>query len=377
PELKGSWMLAGRRTYFDMIANGLWKNLVKPKFSEEEQKDMPDKIFPYYFYDFQGKMNLDIANDHRLTWSTFYGDDIVNYDYTSTSYYDNGESSYEGKDDIYFDWRWGNFTNSLSWRWIVSPKLILKSSLANSRFRFRVDMDNEFYNYYESPYDTSTSTNIFKMDIHDIIEDNSISTSLLWYFNDNHKIKAGLQSKSLLFNLAFIFSIDENYNGEQFSFTDTLMYMESMPFERSAYIQDSWQVSPLLSCQPGLRMTYFSGSQKMYYSPRFAVKYFIQDNISAKFSIGRYYQFLTVANPPDENLRFLDIWFAIPEKYNIPQADHFIFGLEYLSDSDILFRSETYYKSFEHLLTLKPSEMISLNDDGMLRIDPFNEFWDT
>ncbi|MCF6238015.1 MAG: TonB-dependent receptor, partial [Candidatus Marinimicrobia bacterium] len=142
--LKGSWMIAGRRTYFDIIANAGWKHLVKPNLDKWERENSPDEIIPYYFYDFQGKVNLDIGSDHRLTWSSFYGDDVLDWKYEDTWSSDDwsddryGSTNYysEGSEKSVFDWRWGNFTNSLTWRWIVNPKLIAKTFIPNSRFRF-------------------------------------------------------------------------------------------------------------------------------------------------------------------------------------------------------------------------------------------------
>ena len=55
--MKGSWMFAGRRTYFDQFINAiLWLSGDDSGFE-----------FPNYFYDYQLKVNLDVNPDHRLT----------------------------------------------------------------------------------------------------------------------------------------------------------------------------------------------------------------------------------------------------------------------------------------------------------------------
>jgi hypothetical protein len=136
-------------------------------------------------------------------------------------------------------------------------------------------------------------------------------------------------------------------------------------------------MSPLLSLQTGLRVASYSLHDTTYFEPRLGLKYFLSEKVSLKASVGRYHQFLTVANPPDENLRFLDIWFGIPEDRPAPRSDHYILGIEYLSDSDILIRTEAYHKSFDNLLTLKPTDLIAVDAEGHLKIDPFNEFWET
>ena len=384
--LKGSWMLAGRRTYFDMIMNTGWKYFVKPNLNEYDRDDAPDKIVPYYFYDFQGKVNLDIGSDHRLTWSSFYGDDVLDWNYASDyssddwsdgDWYNEEEYYYEGNEKSRFDWKWGNFTNSLTWRWIVNPKLISRTFVANSRFRFAVNFDYSDDSYSSSIYDTSFSSSAFEFDLFDRINDNSVESSLTWLANDNHNVLAGFQRKEVLFNLGMIISVEDMYNGITETFLDTLMWMKSKPAETAVYLQDQWQVNPLLSLQTGLRVASYSLHDTTYFEPRLGLKYFLSEKISLKASIGRYHQFLTVANPPDENLRFLDIWFGIPEDRPAPLSDHYIMGIEYLSDSDILIRTEAYHKTFDNLLTLKPTDLIAVDEEGQIRIDPFNEFWET
>jgi len=384
--LKGSWMIAGRRTYFDIIANTGWKYLVKPNLSEWDRKNSPDQVMPYYFYDFQGKLNLDIGGDHRLTWSSFFGDDVLAWKFQS-SYssddwreygYDNASTAYyKGTDKTLFDWRWGNFTNSLTWRWIVNPELIVKTFVANSRFRFAVNFDYESENYHESNFDTSSSQSVFMFDLFDKINDISLESMLTWLPNDAHTISGGFQYKQVDFNLGMLIGGEESWNDVKETFRDTLMWMESQPSETALFIQDKWKLSPLLALQPGLRIAGYSLHDTTYLEPRLALKYFISEKLSLKASAGRYHQFLTVANPPDENLRFLDIWFGVPSDRQAPRSDHYILGLEYLTGSDLLFRTEAYHKSFDNLLTLKPTDLIAIDDEGSIRIDPFNEFWDT
>lgn len=383
--LKGSWMIAGRRTYFDLIANTGWKYLIKPGMNDQDRRNMPDKIIPYYFYDFQGKINLDIGNNHRLTWSSFYGDDVLDWNsessYSSDDWNDYGDYNqdnyYSHSEKSQFDWRWGNFTNSLTWRMIINPKLIARTFIANSRFRFAVNFDFEEEGYNRSELDTSSWSSNFEFDLFDRINDNSFESGLTWLANEKHKFSTGIQHKQVNFNLGMIINVESSYDTTTESFLDTLMWMESKPTESVWYIQDKWEISPLLSLQSGLRAARYSLHDTTYLEPRVGAKYFLSENLSVKASVGRYHQFLTVANPPDENLRFLDIWFGIPDSRAAPRSDHYILGAEYMTGADLLIRAEAYHKSFDNLLTLKPTDLIAIDHEGNLQIDPFNEFWDT
>jgi hypothetical protein len=106
------------------------------------------------------------------------------------------------------------------------------------------------------------------------------------------------------------------------------------------------------------------------------LKFLLQQDLSFKLAIGRYHQFLTIANSEDESLRIIDFWLGIPAERQAPYADHLILGIEYLSEENWLFRAETYYKHFENLITLKQGELFQEEQDE-LRFTPFNEFYDT
>ena len=160
--MKGSWLLSGRRTYFDQFIN-----LVTGTKGQ----------FPYYFYDYQFKTNLDLNENHRLTYTRFYGDDILSFSASDQSTNDIGGSS---KNTYGVDWPWGNHTNGLTWRWIVSPKIVAKTFLASSRYRY----DFDFYFDTKETYidNDSTFQNSLAFDVvyKDIIKDQTLETEIIW-----------------------------------------------------------------------------------------------------------------------------------------------------------------------------------------------------
>jgi len=387
--IKGSWMLAGRRTYIDAIANGIWQ-LYRLRNNKKLNPDgsrtqLPTQIFPYYFYDFQGKLNLDLGSKHRLTWSSFYGDDVFYLKDHSTEEYAGSLSSLDAGTDYrtkyqsgyVFDWRWGNFTNSLTWRWIISPKLIAKTFVASSRYRFQIALDDHSERWEYTTGDTSYYRDLFKMNIFDWVQDRTVETELTWFANSRHTFNGGWQIKSMRFNLGMTF-LNGNMQTDTFrTRRDTLLWMLTKPVEQAVYIQDKWEISPLVSAQLGLRLGHYSlQPNQVYLEPRLGLKYFLSDNFSLKAAWGVYNQFLGVANPQDATFHFIDIWLAIPKKYPASQSMHYILGGEYLTKRDILIRMEAYYKSFEHLLTLKPPTSFLIGSDAS-RSNPFNDFYDT
>ena len=237
--MKGSWMLAGRRTYFDQFFR-----LFVPKETFE---------FPYYFYDYQAKVNLDLNNDHRLTYSRFYGDDVLEFSF-SDNYEDYdiindyGEST---KETFSIDWPWGNQTNSLTWRWLLSPQLVAKTFVANSRYRFNFDLGFSSEGNWASGSETGSYKDKFSFDFYDVLNDNTVELELSWHGLENHQIMGGLQIKQVKYNLGMEF---------EYSTLDTTVYLKPLEMmdttrEMSVFLQDKWNLTPRLALQLGARIS--------------------------------------------------------------------------------------------------------------------------
>ena len=362
--MKGSWMFAGRRTYFDQFLNAiLWL-----------ADDDSGFEFPYYFYDYQIKVNLDVNPDHRLTYSRFYGDDVLDFEFTDksesyeiqTDYYENSRSTFA------INWPWGNHSNSLTWRWLISPQLVAKTFVANSRYRFHFDMSFSETGDWTSGNESGSFSDAFSFDFFDIVDDRTIETEISWHGLANHQLMGGAQIKRVNYDLGMEL---------EYSTLDTTIYlnplqMQDQTQEMSLFFQDKWDVTSNLALQLGARIMDYSLHDTLYIDPRFGLKFLLRQDLSFKLAIGRYHQFLTIANSEDESLRIIDFWLGIPAERQAPYADHLILGIEYLSEENWLFRAETYYKHFENLITLKQGELFQEEQDE-LRFTPFNEFYDT
>ena len=352
--IKGSWLLSGRRTYFDKIIDLLSKGRTE---------------FPYYFYDYQIKINIDLGPDHRLTYSRFYGDDILSVSASDrTSDIEGGTT--ESKFGV--DWPWGNHTNGLTWRWIISPNIVAKTFLASSRYRFDFDFlfdSKETYIYNDSTIHNDLA---FNVGYRDIIKDRTLETEIIWKANDRHTITGGFQRKDINFDLVMEYRITTLDTSLSIKPLD----MKDRTRELAAYVQDKWDMSDKIKFQGGLRFAHYNLHDKVYVEPRIGMKYNISNEMSFKMNWGRYHQFLITANDPDENFRLIDLWMGLPEDKPASVSDHAILGFEYFSPKNILYRVETYYKDFNHLLSLKQGDVYAENENEV-QSTPFNEFWDT
>ena len=91
----------------------------------------------------QLKFNLDFGLNHRLTYSRFYGDDVLDWSFDETQNYNyDDNTTARVKSRFGIDWPWGNHTNGLTWRWIVSPTIMAKTFLSRSRYRFHFNINS-------------------------------------------------------------------------------------------------------------------------------------------------------------------------------------------------------------------------------------------
>ena len=366
--MKGSWMISGRRTYIDKVVDAL----ALPSGSKNSDgSDIPLR-FPYYFYDYQIKANLDIDQDHRLTFTRFYGDDVLDFSYEDPSETVRNENVTIQQDSKFgLDWPWGNQTNGLTWRWIVSPKMITKTFLSNSRYRF--DFDLFFQNRDLYTYSDSTAINFinFNWNIYDIIKDRTLETEVQYKYSNDHEITGGFQIKKIRFDLGIQYDLET----QDTSFTWNPLSLKNNTQEISFFLQDRWEVSKRLKIRSGLRLTDYNLHKKIYADPRIGMKYHISDDIALKANWGLYHQFLTTANNQDENLRLVELWLGIPKEKPASVSEHVIGGIEYMSPRNIFYRIELYQKTFENLLTLKQDNANEY--EGTSQDSTINEFWDT
>ena len=364
--MKGSWMISGRRTYFDTVIDAL-------KIPIGQRIDGSDIYFqfPYYFYDYQVKINLDIDQDHRLTYSRFYGDDIIDFSFEETLESSGTNVNVRSETGFGVKWPWGNHTNGLTWRWIIAPDLVAKTFFSHSRYRFDFELsaqDRNTYTYTDSTIELFSDVTFRAFDI---IKDNTIETALTWQAAQDHTVTGGFQVKDVNFDLGLDISIATQDTSLDFS----LLSLVNNTREIAFFAQDKWDFSEKLKFQFGLRSTHYNLHNNIYFDPRLSMKYHYSKDIAFKLNWGLYHQFLTTANNQDENLRLVELWLGIPKDKPASVAQHIISGLEYMSPKNIFYRLEVYHKDFDNLLTLKQENTNTV--EGAESDSTTNEFWDT
>ncbi len=324
PFYKGAWIISGRRTYFDLIAD---------QFNQARGEDQDWK---YYFWDGQIKIFSDLNSENRLTFSTFDGRDVLKFVFDE-------ENSDEKTD---FSWDWGNNAPSLKWRYVPNATFFSEFVLTHSNFDFDLNLTS-------TEIDSDGNQDETIAGAINQIRDFSASEKLTWYLSPKHTLKMGAAIKNL--------SMKFNFHVDNVNFFD----IKQSPYVFSAFVQDRWKVNNLLSLQLGLRGSKYELHDSIYLDPRIGFKYLLSEDWAFKGSWGRFNQFLFTVNDEDQVLQIVDFWLPVPEEFDAIKNQHFILGIERWFNPGFTGSIETYYKPYSNVLTNNPG-----NDPG-IELDEF------
>jgi len=321
-ENKGSYMASFRRTYLELLKKAF---------------DLPD----YYFYDGHAKINYDITKKDKLSFSSYFGKDRLEFDV--------------GYNMLI---QWGNETFSTQWTHLFNPQMFSKFVLAGSHFHSLFDIK------YESDAEYKRLNDIY---------DVSMKNFFSYTPNDKH---------------LFDFGLDFKYNKVIFKFevNNSDLDPEALPDVEvnsgifALYGQDSWDLTANWTLQPGLRVTFCHNKSPNlpaspvgnYFrlSPRLSIRRKLGSNSNTYFSYGRYYQYLTSMNPGMSTP--FDLWFPIDGSVQPGVSDHFVIGYKNQFASDFAIDIEGYYKKYDNLVEYRPETDFEWNNQTGALEDVYN-----
>ena len=343
---KASLLISGRRSYTDIIRSGVY-NKIFDVFTQGGEPNVPDNLDltintiepDFYFYDFNAKLSFQPTKK-----------DVI-----SLSFY-NGKDNLEEKNDVVVDiplggnipdrrltldidelTTWGNRGTSLKWSRQWNPKWYTNVLFAYS-------------NYY-SEYDRRIGVELGIPSLDSIQFTNQLSTyednnvqDLTFRFdneiqlNEKHKFEFGVLASRV--NLDYILTRDDTLN---------ILNQIQEGDNFAAYIQENWQPNKNLNINAGLRATYYSLSDKIYYAPRFSAQWNLTDDLKLKTGLGRHFQFVNRVINESVTEGSRDFWLlADDDLVNVSQADHYVVGASY-QYKGFVFDVEAYHKNYYNL----------------------------
>jgi hypothetical protein len=297
---RGSWLLAGRRSFYDVVANTIYSQ---------------NYVFPF-FYDIHAKLDYDMSVDDRL----------------SVSFVTMGEGakmlSLEKEEMDVINRGRGNIA-IIRYNSIMSPKLatqLLVGYYNDNNDLKLYDTNNYFYN---AKLDYSVART-------------SLRGDMLYYPSTRFRCSSGLQVTSaktmVCFNMRW-----RSYVAlpQRIDFDDSYQHF-------GHYINIRFRQKAWLELIAGGRYDYSTLYNQAELSPRLKMSFAIGRNSSLWAITGLYYQFpdiLTII----ERGQPLDIT-RDTENLGAERALHRIVGFEHRWNSGISFKLEGYEKYFDRLL---------------------------
>ncbi|MCX6640558.1 MAG: TonB-dependent receptor [bacterium] len=296
PKGRGSYALSARRTYMEPIIDQIRKST---------GTDLPD----YYFWDGNGKVNLDLTPKTTLTLAGYWGSDHLKLDTGPT------DSPIRVKLD------WGNRTFSSRLRQVLSRNMFFSVSAAVSR--------------YESGW-TFENDGVKVEDADDRLVDYSLKSDLELLGGQNHHLKTGIWISRYDFLLKM-------FNDEK-----PIVDVDAATYNYSWYAQDRWVIHPMFEVEPGVRAYYHAAGNRYRLDPRLAMVFHYGPDMRFKLAGGRYTQWIALINF-GEGMSNFDIWTPIDETIEPTYCDQGVLGFEWEPRQDLEFTTETYYTDMKNV----------------------------
>ena len=324
---EGSWLLTGRRTYYDLVA-GIASDYSFPSFE-----------------DLQGKASWAIGSGGRMSLLAVRSREGSDFAVHRGSGENLGLQADAGNDLV---------SGSFDW---FGPRLLSSTTVSWYRNQDVAGVDGTLLQMGKrsnSPDPAvAVSLDEYVFDRRFLVSDRSVREDLTWLAGAGHILELGAELHDLVTEVQWTsFGEDRNVqeaNGSSVrggaglpSFVDSVLGST----RGGAWIQDRWQATPRLSLEPGVRLDWSTMNHRSTLSPRFAASLGLGQGTALRAALGLYTQ-----SPGYEKLiqsdYFLDLTLASELDYE--RANHVVVGIEKQLGT-VLARVEGYYKSFQDLV---------------------------
>ena len=279
---KMSYLVSGRRSYADVF------------LAASSDPNINNNIL--YFYDFNGKVNYQINNRHRVFLSGYYGKDVLGI-----------------RNLVNFNW--GNGTATARWNWIISDKLFSNTTAIFSDYQYSLGTpDDEEFN--------------FKLVSR--IRNYNFGQKFNWYVNNDLNVDFG-------FNTIYY-----QFDPGEVTGSFPISFPNEYALEPAVFISAEKKMGTRLTMQGGLRYSWFNNygpyTHAIYaneefpqlneitgfqeyasgelirsfggldgFEPRFSVNYLINEEQSIKLSYNRMRQYIHLISNTTSPLP-IDLW---------------------------------------------------------------------
>ena len=311
---RGTWSLAGRRTYADALT-----------------RVFTDNIFPYHFRDFHGHAAYALPGNARVSVTGYAGKDVL--DANLAEFATDTAPTRASAGEWAFDW--GNRVLGVTLVKELGDRATIEQRLSTSAFSTRLDLGAGALSQRSE------------------ISDVRVGASLVTH-GAAHDLTLGYDVATYRVRYA---------SGSEQTATTDFDFVQR-PTSAAAWVGDLWRLSPRWLVEGGVRAEGLTGRQWAALSPRLSVKYFATPELALTAGAGRVTQFMhSLAG--DGALRYFDIWIASDSFTPVASAWHYVAGVERRYESGSL-RVEGYVKRYDRVLEANWAEDPSVRGDEFL-----------
>jgi hypothetical protein len=298
---KSSFLIAGRRTYFDIFTRALNKN--------NPASNIPN----YFFYDFNFKLNFSLGAKDQLSITGYLGKD--DFEFTS--------------DFFNFNFYWGNQAGSIKWVHNWSPQFLAKTTISISDYLYNIN----------------NRVTGFSFGLGSGINDIQFKTDFLYTPSPNFEIQFGWSGTNHLFEIGRL----------RGGSSDGLVSFSSgnnlSAFEWGGYFSNQIQINSLLKFDLGLRVSGFLQNQKSFTYPelRLASNFSLSDDVALKASYSGMIQYLHLVRSAGVGLP-TDIWYPSTNAVLPERSSQIAVGLLWVINPMWKINLEGYYKEFKNVI---------------------------
>jgi hypothetical protein len=312
---RGSWSVAGRRTYADAV-----------------QSIFTDDVFPYHFSDLQGHAAYVLGNGTRVSVTAYRGRDVLDADLSTFEADSIVSKSNRGR----WAFDWGNELLGVAVAKDLGERTTIEQRVSTSGFSTRLDL--------------GSGASLQRSEVRDVRAAGSLR-----YRGDVHDRSIGYELMTQRIRHA---SGSPQTETTEFDLTQR-------PFTAAVWVDDLWQLSPRWLLEGGLRAEALSGRSWAALSPRVSVKYFASPRLALTAGAGRVTQTMhSLAG--DGALRYFDVWLSSDEFIPVGTAWHWVAGAERRMGDAGSVRVEGFVKRYDRVLEADPSENPQRRGDEFL-----------
>ncbi|MCG8183804.1 TonB-dependent receptor [Tenacibaculum piscium] len=370
---KLSFLVSGRRTYFDLFFPLAGEDLKKQKM---------------YFYDLNTKLAWNINDNNKLFLSGYFGQDVMKFKAEEELVYDEKTKENKKEPGGKIDFLWNNATTSLRWNHIFSNKLFMNVSTIYSSYKYSLAAENDGPSQTDSgsafEWTSSVENYIFKPDF-------------TYYLNPETKMRFGIHGTYYRFTPAKITSTEQGISNIDFSVEKGLeiapyyelekkwnklslnlgaryaIFRNIGPYEVASYASGFPKTPSTITAQ----VKYKNGKTIKEYAgfePRLSLKYDIDNRKSLKIGYNKMYQYIHLMSNSSAALPF-DIW-KLSGKHVKPLAvNQYSFGFAFDNQNRTYnFSVEGYYKDFKNLVEYVNNADLFINKNIETQLLPANGY---